>query len=109
MESDVKRSEQARLLATVSPPAFCVRARVTSPALTACFQQKGEGTCLGSVLTAADAAYLSCSGHLTSHEEGEALAAAAVVHPEPASFFFFCGVHMLLVVLFVQADSTADD
>lgn len=63
---------------------------------------------MGSVLTAADTAYLSCSGHLTSHEEGEALA-VAIIHPEPASFFFFCGVYVLLVVLFVQADSTVDD
>ncbi|CAG01268.1 unnamed protein product, partial [Tetraodon nigroviridis] len=48
MDSDVKQSEQARLLAT-----------------------KEDSTCLGSVLTAADAAYLSCSSHLTTHEEGK--------------------------------------
>lgn len=61
------------------------------PVLTVCFEQRGDSTSLGSVLTAADAAYLSCSSHLTTHEEGEALAIAAV-DPEAASFFFFCGV-----------------
>ncbi|XP_056914370.1 uncharacterized protein C20orf194 homolog isoform X1 [Takifugu flavidus] len=48
MEADVKQSQQAQLLI------------------------KEEGSrCLGAVLTDADAAYLSCSSHLSTHEEGK--------------------------------------
>ncbi|XP_070835102.1 dynein axonemal assembly factor 9 isoform X1 [Chaetodon trifascialis] len=49
MESDVKQSEQAQHLA----------------------KQKEEGTCLGTALTVADAAYVSSSSQLSTHEEGK--------------------------------------
>ncbi|XP_041810145.1 uncharacterized protein C20orf194 homolog isoform X1 [Chelmon rostratus] len=49
MESDVKQSEQAQHLA----------------------KQTEEGTCLGTALTVADAAYVSSSSQLSTHEEGK--------------------------------------
>ena len=37
-----------------------------------CFKQKEEGTCLGTPLTVADAAYVFSSGQLSTPEEGKA-------------------------------------
>lgn len=36
-----------------------------------CFKQDNDVTCLGKVLTAADAAYVLSSSHLSAPEEGE--------------------------------------
>lgn len=38
-----------------------------------CPKQKEESTCLGTALTEADAAFVSSSSHLSTHEEGDAL------------------------------------
>lgn len=67
MESDVKQSQQAQLLAKVSPAHACGHSSFTH----GCLGQEEAGRCLGAVLTDADAAYVSCSSHLSSHEEGE--------------------------------------
>ena len=38
-----------------------------------CLKQKEEGTCLGTALTVADAAYVFSSGQLSTPEEGDTL------------------------------------
>lgn len=76
MESDFKQSEQAQHLAKVSCYTFCMNTslcacgHLVTP--TVCLQQKEEGTCLGSSLTAADAAYVISSSQLSAPEEGDA-------------------------------------
>lgn len=79
MESDVKQSEQAQQLTKVGSKAS---AHSTTGCLSKsfmynlmiyiiCFKQDDDGTCLGKVLTAADAAYVLSSSHLSAPEEGE--------------------------------------
>ncbi len=80
MESDVKQSEQAQHLTKVSSEAplqcmstcLCVYEHVTSW-LSMCLKQKEEDTCLGTALTAADAAYVFSSSQLSTPEEGDTL------------------------------------
>lgn len=69
MESDVKQSQEALLLTEVSPAQACSH---SSGEADPCRGQREGRGCLGAALTDADAAYLSCSSHLSTHEEGEA-------------------------------------
>lgn len=64
----MKQSQQAQLLLKVSPARTCSR---SSGEAHRCLGQEEGGGCLGAVLTEADAAYVSCSSPLSTHEEGE--------------------------------------
>lgn len=79
MESDFKQSQQAQHLSTVSAEASRVHCSVWLPVDVRVImwphhcQQKEEGTCLGTALTAPDAAYVFSSSQLSTPEEGDTL------------------------------------